>query len=364
MCKGIGEHLSKLDMMSGPCGLTVNGKTRFTFVSGALFTALALFITLMSTVFQFYKFQQRDVLGSNQSLTPAEILPALDIRENRLFPYVRRFGSASGSDVNKFIYVEVEFSANFSRPGKQIDFKVVRSQLVPCSELPVEQLKRDYAVENIEDSILNNKRYICVNSSHLESLIKTEAIKLNMKTLPRLEIVDAPRSWGKLNLNIWPCDPVQSQFCQNLTEEERKKYISEFGVEVYYVGKHVDTADYKNPIKYTYVYQFTTLKVVPESTHEVTMRLASNYIEDDLGIPFGKRRDQLYATTEEREQNINLAKVPVNCTKEQREVPSECARYSSITVEHRHEKNVNVLTRKFQSVLDMLGTIGGINTLV
>ena len=356
---GISDLFKKMDRLSEPPSLTVKGNKRFRGKTGACCSLMAICIVLFFAIYKLWDFFQQKVMSIVIKTAQSEAVYEINMRENRLFPIFEPFNEQYFS----FRMQIVNYAK--SKDGKLVEYEI-NLPFVRCITLSNSLFDKYYKLDNQNSArILKNMRDLnyCIDAEYLEDELAKVQEQYQLEKISDVVLrvtVDASfsKDSGRFVIGVFPCNSDKHATCASLTEAEKTKAMqsSSFGGRIQYIEPLVNPENTTSPVQYS---QIANSKMFfPKANESLYVQDAYqvNYIEDERGFPFSKKRAARYVTKSMTDSFSLSEAVPLKCTTAQFSNNS-CNPYYAVMSIPR--KEASITQRKFMSFTDLLSSVGG-----
>ena len=357
MGRNIGQLFKLIDVMSEAPALNANGQSRFKSTGGAWCTLFALVAIIGYSGFAIHEYTQWIVVGVSKRADPVDSLPLIDLKEARLFPLIASFAVEENNktmdDIYDYIYPSFEYPVLIDQ-----EIKIWSAPMVPCKNLSLELFLKYYPLKDGADYYEENSKFIlCVDFRKVEK----ELAKNGTKPFVLLEGEEA-------TIKFYPCDPKISKNCTSLTEETRAEMFTYLDLNLLYIGRQLYTNNFEDPVRYHHVEKHHSFYLKANEMQVMTSEIGAALVEDHFGWPYRALNSSTYLTVERLKQHTKAVEdQDLFCTKQQRlsnDAEDECFEYVKINLSLGSRKELQVYSRRFKTLLDIIGAIGGFKTII
>ena len=372
--KGWRSLFLMLDTISEGPGLTINGRKRFESKTGAALCLLGHLSVFMVVLLQLNQFFHWRVMGVTETGLYQKQVPTIDLKKGRLLPLIRwKFKDTVVERPHDLYLIEMSFWMWARRPNSNYEEMPLRvtTKMAQCNELPSDVVHKFYKLDD-DDEVLDSYwgGLLCFNATDFHSNIARARANLSNHGWELVPLTEKNLSTTSLSqsvqLNVYPCDPHMSEFCRDMTEEQRRTLMKNARLDLYMIGRHQDFENSARPFSYENLEQKMIINPRLNEGKSVIINLGRTFIQDNYGLPFkmstNKNLDWI-SDIEKSSVGYGEEQIPLKCTKYDRRNDT-CHMYASISMRYHTSQEVRIVHRRFKSLADTLATIGGIRTVI
>ena len=336
--------LRKMDILGDNFVLTQKSEERFTTKIGGCLTLISVTISIFVIGFFFYQFFQVNDPTIAISSFKATNYPKISYSDTKFTPFihVRKNGQPLSNKENQRFFTFVMIQVTFNREQEtsiESTQELYVSPMIPCGDDKTDL--NDYMKQDVKTNLLVQGYSYCASPDKPEKYFSSSSA------------VNAPFSY--ITYGVFPCTLPDPSDCASGPEIDKTDLI------FVYPETIVNGKDYKNPVT---AQPNTDFKIAMDHQHRQmwSSSIRINKIMDETSEFFSAKQKATFLDFENtRLYTVSRDGTKMHCKPEEIIGPN-CSAYALF--DFLSGPTTQIITRKYVTIFQTLGNIGGIFELI